>query len=183
MGSICKILLLLVGFFAVSDGQRWVWGSQRSSRRQSSPSGVLPADETPRGLPGTLLPQAPLPSLRSLPLSLPAVPSPLATLPDPSEPLEFRPLSIDISKLPLATSEEVLPPEGDELAPLAFPLPNPPAGDFLRQNLDPDAPLVRESRQGAFPFEVSESGLPLSISSVDLRGSVPPRRTEVKYLA
>ncbi|XP_047496101.1 uncharacterized protein LOC125043823 [Penaeus chinensis] len=177
MGRSFHLILLLVGVFALSDAQRWVWRSQRSSRRQISSPGVPPA-ETLGGLPASPLPQASFPSLESLPRSLPTRRSPLVTLPSPGEPLEFRPLSIDISKLPLQTSEEVLPPEEVALSPLAFTLPNPPAGDLLRQNLDLGASLPRQIRQDASSFEALESGLPLSISNLDVRGRFQLGQTE-----
>lgn len=175
MSRYIQLFLLLLGVIANSDAQRWVWRSQRSSSRQISSPGVPPVPASP-------LPKASLPSLRSLPPSPPTQPSPPAALPHLREPLEFRPLSIDISKLPLQTSEEILPPEGDVLSSLALTPPNPPAVDFLRQNLDLGAPLLRETRQGAFSSEGSESGLPFSISNLDVRGGFQLSQPELQAL-
>ncbi|XP_063589301.1 uncharacterized protein LOC134766366 [Penaeus indicus] len=177
MGRSVHFILLLVGVFAVSDAQRWVWRSQRSSRRQI-PSHDVPRAEALGGLPASPLPLASFPSPDALPPSLPTRRSPLVALPNPGEPLEFRPLSIDISKLPLQTSEEVLPSEDVDLSPLAFALPNAPAGDLLRQNLDLGASLPRQIRQDDFSFAASESGLPLSISNLDVRGGFQLGQTE-----
>ncbi|XP_068215621.1 uncharacterized protein [Palaemon carinicauda] len=205
MGRAIFGLLILTAFFSEAYGQhRWVWGSRRSERQLDlhrpflRPAALPPAAAPAPAAAGSISPPAApfglVPSASSLVPhgSPPAIgKSSSSSLhgtetqvsaasfelrPRPIEPLVFRPLSIDISKLPLQSSSEVDAFEAAFEPQLSQP--SSLSREAVHQDLTRGVPFGRPGHPDPIPGIISSHLFPRDISSVNIDTPAPVRNSQ-----